>query len=75
MERHIVSPWIWQDDFGFNQAIEVSGVQRTIFCAGQTSTNNESRPVHPEDTRAQITQAMDNLETVLRESGYLTWCT
>ncbi len=25
--------------------------------------------MHPEDMRAQITQAMDNLETVLREAG------
>jgi enamine deaminase RidA (YjgF/YER057c/UK114 family) len=69
MERRIVNPWTWQDNFGYSQAIEVSGGQRTIFCAGQTSTDSEGSPVHPEDMRAQITQAMDNLETVLRGSG------
>ncbi len=69
MERRTVNPWSWQDRFGFSQAIEVSGAQRTIFCAGQTSTDEEGKPVHPNDMRAQITQAMDNLETVLRESG------
>ncbi len=69
MERRTVNPWTWQDNFGFSQAIEASGAQRTIFCAGQTSTDDEGTPVHPEDMRAQITQAMDNLETVLREAG------
>ena len=69
MKRRTVNPWSWQDDFGFSQAIEVSDAQRTIFCAGQTSTDNEGRPVHLDDMRAQINLAMDNLETVLRESG------
>ena len=69
MERRTVNPWTWQDNFGFSQAIQVSGAQRTIFCAGQTSTDDQGSPVHPEDMRAQIAQAMDKLETVLRESG------
>jgi enamine deaminase RidA (YjgF/YER057c/UK114 family) len=69
VQRRTVNPWSWQDSFGFSQAIEVSGAQRTIFCAGQTSTDEEGKPVHLNDMRAQINQAMDNLETVLRESG------
>ena len=69
MERQIVNPWTWQDNFGYSQAIEVSGAQRTIFCAGQTSVDGEGRPVHREDMRTQITQALDNLETLLRGSG------
>ena len=47
----------------------MSGAQRTIFCSGQTSTDDEGKPVHLNDMRGQIDQAMDNLETVLRESG------
>ena len=69
MERRMVNPWTWQDNFGFSQAIEVSGARRTIFCAGQTSMDGEGTPVHLQDMRAQIGQAMDNLETVLREAG------
>lgn len=69
MERRIINPWTWQDQFGFVQATEISGAQRTIFCAGQVSTDDEGRPVHPGDMRAQINQALDNLETVLREAG------
>ena len=69
MEQRRVNPWSWQDNLGFSQAIEVSGAQRTIFCAGQTSMDDEGRPAHVGDMRGQINQAMDNLETVLRESG------
>ncbi len=47
----------------------MSGAQRTIFCSGQTSTDEQGKPVHLNDMRGQIDQAMDNLETVLRESG------
>lgn len=70
MERRIINPWTWQDQFGYVQANEVSDAQRTLFCAGQTSVDEEGRPVHPEDMRAQIIQAMDNLETVLKEAGF-----
>ncbi len=70
MERRIINPWTWQDQFGYVQANEVSDAQRTLFCAGQTSVDEEGWPVHPEDMRAQIIQAMDNLETVLKEAGF-----
>ena len=69
MERRVINPWAWQDQFGFVQANEVSGSQRTIFLAGQVSVDAEGSPLHAGDMRAQIEQAMDNLETVLREAG------
>jgi enamine deaminase RidA (YjgF/YER057c/UK114 family) len=70
MERRIINPWTWQDAFGFVQATEVQGAQRILFCAGQTSNDAAGNPMHPGDMRAQITLALDNLETVLRESGF-----
>ena len=69
MERRIVNPWTWQDQFGFVQAHEVSGAQRVLLCAGQTSMDAEGRPAHPGDMRAQVALALDNLEAVLREAG------
>ncbi len=66
MERRIVNPWTWQDGFGYAQAQEISGAQHTLFLAGQSSVDAEGHPVHKEDMRAQIVQAMDNLEIVLR---------
>lgn len=69
MERQVVNPWTWQDAFGFVQANKLSGVDRFLFCAGQTSVDAEGRPLHPGDMKSQIIQALDNLETVLRDSG------
>jgi enamine deaminase RidA (YjgF/YER057c/UK114 family) len=69
VERRVINPWSWQDQFGFVQAHEVRGVERVLLCAGQTSTDAEGRPAHPGDMRAQVALALDNLETVLREAG------
>jgi enamine deaminase RidA (YjgF/YER057c/UK114 family) len=48
----------------------VTGSERALFCAGQTSTDADGNPLHPGDMRAQVSQALDNLETVLREAGF-----
>ena len=70
MERRIINPWTWQDAFGFVQANEVKGAQRTLICAGQTSVDARGAPLHAGDMAAQIRQALDNLETVLKASGF-----
>ena len=69
MERRIVNPWTWQDQFGFAQANLLSGAQRVLICAGQTSVDREGRPLHAGDMRAQVGKALDNLEAVLRQAG------
>ncbi len=69
MERRIINPWTWQDNFGYVQANEVGG-QRVLYCAGQTSVDDDGNPVNEGDMRAQLLQALDNLETVLREGGF-----
>ncbi len=70
MERRIINPWAWQDAYGFVQANEVSDGQRVLYCAGQVSVDAEGNPLHPGDMRAQIAQALDNLETVLGDAGF-----
>ncbi len=69
MERKIVNPWKWQDQYGFVQGNDVSGINRTLFIAGQTSNDDEGNPLHAGDMRAQLGQAIDNLETVLKQAG------
>jgi enamine deaminase RidA (YjgF/YER057c/UK114 family) len=69
MERRIINPWSWQDNFGFVQGHEVTDGQRVLYCAGQASTDADGRPVHPEDMAAQLRQSLDNLETVLAQAG------
>ena len=70
MERRVVNPWTWQEQFGYVQANEVSGAERTLWCAGQTSVDDEGNPLHESDMTAQVLQALDNLETVLRHAGF-----
>ena len=70
MDRKVINPWTWQDQFGFVQANEVSGVQRTLICSGQTSVDADGNAVYAGDMVGQVNQALDNLETVLREAGF-----
>lgn len=68
-QRRIVNPWTWQDSRGFVQANEVQGAARTLYCAGVISVDDDGRPLHEGDMRAQAMQALDNLETILRQAG------
>ena len=70
MERRIVNPWTWQDALGFVQANQVTGAERTLICSGQTSVDANGAPLHAGDMTAQIVQALENLETVLKEAGF-----
>jgi len=66
IQNRKINPWSWQDAFGFSQAIETSGHTRVLRCAGQTSVSAEGAPMRAGDMAAQIAQALDNLETVLK---------
>lgn len=70
MEQRNINPWKWQDQYGFSQATEVTNGSRVLYCAGQASVEGSGKPVHAGDMRKQIEQAFDNLETVLKASGY-----
>jgi enamine deaminase RidA (YjgF/YER057c/UK114 family) len=70
VERRAINPWRWQDEYGFVQANEVRGIERVLICSGQTAVDAEGHPQHAGDMRGQVTLALDNLEAVLRESGF-----
>ena len=69
MDKRLINPWAWQDNFGFSQAVEFSGHERVLVCAGQTSVDENGSPVHAGDMAAQVGKALDNLEAVLKQSG------
>jgi enamine deaminase RidA (YjgF/YER057c/UK114 family) len=71
VELKAFNPWSWQDRFDFSQAIEVTGAQRTVYCAGQVSCDADGAPLHPGDMEAQFNRALDNLERVLEQAGGL----
>ncbi len=70
MERRVINPWTWQEQYGFVQAMEIQGMRRMLICSGQTAINAEGHVVHAGDMRGQLTQALDNLETVLQAAGF-----
>ena len=69
MDIRKVNPWTWQDEYGFSQGIEVTGAERVLYCAGQTSSGPDGETLHGDDMAAQCGQALDNLETVLEHAG------
>jgi len=68
MERRVINPWTWQEQFGFNHGHEVTG-GRTLYLAGQVSLDGEGQLVHADDMAGQINQSIDNIEAVLTEAG------
>ena len=70
MEQRKVNPWDWQNQYGFSQAIEVTGASRVLYCAGQTSVDEQGSPLHIGDMRKQVEKAFQNLEAVLKTAGF-----
>lgn len=69
MEKKIINPWKWQDQYGFVQANEITGARRILYCAGQVAADDDGKPMHPGSMAAQIDKALDNIETVLKGAG------
>jgi enamine deaminase RidA (YjgF/YER057c/UK114 family) len=68
VEMKAVNPWTWQDPLHFSQAVDARG-GRVLYCAGQTSVDENGTLLHAGDMAAQLEQAFDNLETVLSRAG------
>jgi enamine deaminase RidA (YjgF/YER057c/UK114 family) len=69
MEKRAINPGDWQDQFDFSQAIEVRQAERVVYCSGQVSVDADGATLNPGNLEAQFRQALDNLETVLEETG------
>jgi enamine deaminase RidA (YjgF/YER057c/UK114 family) len=70
MTTRNINPWTWQDALGFSQAVETAASGKVLYCAGQLSVDADGKPLHIGDMKKQIAQAFDNLQTVLKQSGY-----
>jgi enamine deaminase RidA (YjgF/YER057c/UK114 family) len=69
LELKPINPWTWQDQFGYSQAFQVTGATRVLYCAGQTSVDENGSPLHARNMEAQLAKACDNLEVVLERAG------
>ena len=69
MEKRIVNPWQWQDQRSYVQAVEVKQAAGTLYCSGQAAVNADGQS-STDDMKAQLIQALQNLESVISEAGY-----
>lgn len=69
MEKRIINPWTWQDETGYAQAVEVKNAQSTLYCSGQAAMDSNGKP-STGDMKTQLTQVIQNLETVISKAGY-----
>ena len=68
MERRVINPWTWQEQFGFVQTNEIRQPQRILLISGQTSLDAVAAVAAVGDMSGQVGAALDNLETVLRQA-------
>src|ERR1700754_2249421 len=69
MEKRIINPWQWQDQRSYVQAVEVKHVESTLYISGQAAISADGLSSN-EDMKAQLIQALQNLEKVISEAGY-----
>jgi 2-iminobutanoate/2-iminopropanoate deaminase len=69
MEKNIINPWTWQDNFGYAQAIEVKQPTSTLYCSGQAAMDAKGQPVGG-SMEEQIALSLSNLKEVIEKAGY-----
>lgn len=69
MEKRVISPWQWQDERSYVQAVEVKNVQSTLYVSGQAAVHADGTSSDA-DMKTQLTLAIQNLEQVITQAGY-----
>lgn len=69
MEKRKIDPWKWGEQANSVQAVEVKNLTGTLYCSGQVAIDENGIPSNA-DMRSQLQQTIQNLETLIQESGY-----
>jgi enamine deaminase RidA (YjgF/YER057c/UK114 family) len=69
MEKRTIDPWKWGEQTNSVQAVEVKNASGTLYCSGQVAIDEHGIPSNA-DMRTQLIQTIQNLETLINESGY-----
>ncbi len=69
-DKTMINPWQWQQGLGGAYAIRSNMGAQTLYCSGQAAVDSKGKLVGKGDMRAQINQALDNLEQVLTQGGF-----
>ena len=69
MSRTEINPWDWSKQFGFSQAVDVTGARQLLICSGQTAIDADGTPPATSEMGAQVQKAFENLGAVLAAAG------
>lgn len=69
MEKKAFSPWTWQDERSYVQAVEVKNQKGILYCSGQAAIDPNGLSSE-EDMNSQLQKAISNLEEVITFAGY-----
>ena len=64
-----INPWAWQDQFGFSQAVATPSPHAGCSSQAKAPQQPTEASCPPGDIGDQLTQALDNLETVQGAAG------
>nr|WP_315153957.1 RidA family protein [uncultured Flavobacterium sp.] len=71
MEKKEFSPWEWQKERSYVQAVEVKNVESTLYVSGQAAVLKDGTSSSA-DMRKQLEIAIQNLEEVINNAGYIS---
>ena len=69
MEKLIISPWNWQEQRKYVQAVEIKNFDSILFLSGQAAINEDGISSN-ENMREQLIQTFQNIEKVVAEAKY-----
>ncbi len=69
MEKREFSPWTWQNERSYVQAVEVKYPEGILYCSGQAAIELNGISSN-EDMKSQLQKAISNLEEVISLAGY-----
>ena len=69
MEKRVVNPWTWQEEWAFSHAWRVDGPRSTIYIAGQTGVAPDGEPIHAGDFDAECRLMFENMREVCERAG------
>ena len=69
MQKRTIDPWPWGEHTNSVQAVEIKQAEGTLYCSGQVAIDADGRP-SAADMRTQFLLTLQNLEQLIRESGY-----
>jgi 2-iminobutanoate/2-iminopropanoate deaminase len=69
MKKTTFDPWAWGPATNSVQAVEIKNPEGTLYCSGQVALDANGVPSNG-DMRSQLIQTIQNLEQLIKESGY-----